>query len=68
MFVLASDGLWDVMSNPEVVQFVHSKIANSKGLPDKTIAESKNLSSLLAEEAVSKGSKDDITVLVNIVW
>jgi serine/threonine protein phosphatase PrpC len=68
VFVLASDGLWDVFSNADVINFVHSKIANSKGLPCKTRAESQNVSSLLVEEAVARGSRDDITVLVNIVW
>ncbi len=57
VFVLASDGLWDVFSNADVISFVHSKIANSKGLPCKTTAESQNVSSLLVEEAVARGSR-----------
>ncbi len=52
--VFACDGLWDVLSNQEVVNYINSLIAeNYKG----------NYAKLLAELAYKKGSLDNITVI-----
>lgn len=56
--LLASDGLWDVMSNLEVTKFVSSKI---KKMPLKIISKK------LVEYALQKGSMDNITVIIVII-
>ena len=56
--VLASDGLWDVMSNLEVTKFVSSKIKKMS---------LKMISKKLVEHAFQKGSMDNITVIIVII-
>lgn len=51
--VLASDGLWDVISNEEVVRIVKD-----------TVKEAGMCAKRLATEAAERGSKDNITVIV----
>lgn len=51
--VMASDGLWDVMSNTDIV-----------GIIRDTVKEPGMCSKRLATEAVARGSKDNITVIV----
>lgn len=51
--VMASDGLWDVVSNAEVVNIVRD-----------TVKEPGMCSKRLATEAAERGSKDNITVIV----
>mmetsp|Transcript_4138 Transcript_4138/g.9260 ORF Transcript_4138/g.9260 Transcript_4138/m.9260 type:complete len:330 (+) Transcript_4138:216-1205(+) len=55
--VLASDGLFDVMSSQEVVSFV---TLNCEGSPDEEAA------TRVAKEALKRGSSDNITVI--IIW
>ncbi|KAI5317717.1 hypothetical protein L3X38_037424 [Prunus dulcis] len=51
--VMASDGLWDVVSNAEVVSIIKD-----------TVKEPGMCSKRLATEAADRGSKDNITVIV----
>ncbi|KAJ9694289.1 hypothetical protein PVL29_010002 [Vitis rotundifolia] len=51
--VMASDGLWDVVSNAEVVNIIRD-----------TVKEPGMCSKRLATEAAERGSKDNITVIV----
>ncbi|OWM78879.1 hypothetical protein CDL15_Pgr003050 [Punica granatum] len=51
--VMASDGLWDVISNEEVVSIIRD-----------TVKEPGMCSKRLATEAAERGSKDNITVIV----
>ncbi|KAL6208942.1 hypothetical protein ACLB2K_019885 [Fragaria x ananassa] len=51
--VMASDGLWDVMSNAEVISIIKD-----------TVKEPGMCSKRLATEAAERGSKDNITVIV----
>ncbi|KVH94775.1 Protein kinase, catalytic domain-containing protein [Cynara cardunculus var. scolymus] len=51
--VMASDGLWDVVSNAEVVSIIK-----------KTVKEAGMCSKRLAMEAAERGSNDNITVIV----
>lgn len=51
--VMASDGLWDVVSNEEVISIVRD-----------TVKEPSMCSKRLATEAAERGSKDNITVIV----
>jgi hypothetical protein len=55
--VLASDGLWDVFSNIEVVEFVRKRGYLKR-------VEPKVVSQQLISEALHRGSMDNITVLV----
>jgi serine/threonine protein phosphatase PrpC len=74
--VLASDGLWDVMSSQDVVTYVHKRLhAPPKDGADITCAEDmaslkylrrKNMSRFVANEALRRGSGDNISVV--IVW
>lgn len=61
-FVIACDGLWDVLSNQDVVNFVllncYDATTNNK------INTNINIAKRLAEWALRKGSTDNITVVV----
>lgn len=52
LLILASDGLWKVMSNQEAVDFV------------KTIKDPQKAAKQLAMEALNRESKDDISCIV----
>jgi protein phosphatase 1L len=54
--VMASDGLWDVMSNEQAVALVNKALQNGKSL--NTIAQ------MLQDGAIKQGSGDNITVCV----
>ena len=56
--VLASDGLWDVYEDQEVIDFILSML--STGHPPQNIA------CRLTEAALNRGSKDDTTVVINV--
>ena len=70
--VLASDGLWDVMTSQDVVSFVNNYIENEVSRMRKDNAANyrlvlrKNMAKLLAREAIRKGSTDNICVLM--IW
>jgi serine/threonine protein phosphatase PrpC len=51
--VLASDGLWDVVSNNDVVMLVHDTVKNPSMAAKR-----------LAMEALVRGSTDNVTVLI----
>ena len=51
--ILGSDGLWDVISNQEAVQYVHDTVKH----PDMCAKR-------LANEALTRGSQDNVTVIV----
>jgi serine/threonine protein phosphatase PrpC len=51
--VMASDGLWDVMKNEEVINIIKD-----------TVKEPGMCSKRLATEAAQRGSKDNITVIL----
>lgn len=54
--VLACDGLWDVMSNQEVTNFIL-----------KNINDKKNISKKLGEYAIQKGSTDNISIIIKFL-
>ncbi len=74
--LLASDGLWDVMSSQEVVSYVHKRlnappkdgidVACEKDMASLKSLRRKNLSRFIANEALRRGSGDNISVV--IVW
>lgn len=63
--LLASDGLWDVMSSQEVVDFVHE---NLKFHPELATADEKHryMATVVANEALERGSADNVCVV--LVW
>src|SRR5690606_32128985 len=61
-FVLACDGLWDVLDDQTVVNFVLLNCYDLKTL--KRINHDINIANKLAEFAISKGSTDNVTVHV----
>lgn len=60
--VLGCDGLWDVMDNQEVVDFVLSNIPSK--LHNNINNNNTNISKKLGEYAIQKGSTDNVSVLV----
>jgi serine/threonine protein phosphatase PrpC len=60
--VLATDGLWDVMSSSDVVAFIHALL--EAAADDET--EKEFIASSVVEEALRRGTWDNITVI--IVW
>jgi serine/threonine protein phosphatase PrpC len=56
MIVMGTDGLWDVMSNEDVINFVIE--AQQRGV--------ENIAEALSEEAIKKGSDDNISIYVII--
>ena len=69
--VVASDGLWDVMTSQEAVEFVQQYMEPPHGLATDDIqrlqfTRRKNVSRHLAREALKRGSGDNICVVT--VW
>jgi len=61
--VIACDGLWDVLTNQEVVNFVIMNACDVTGKKIKEISQT-NVAKKLAEYAINKGSTDNITAIV----
>jgi serine/threonine protein phosphatase PrpC len=61
--VLASDGLWDVMSSADTVAYIRALRHEAM---DDAAMERDSIAALVVEEALRRGSSDNITVL--IVW
>jgi serine/threonine protein phosphatase PrpC len=62
--ILACDGVWDVLSNQEAVDFILFTLDNvrvEKDLNTKTI---KNVANSLGEYALRKGSQDNISIAI----
>lgn len=62
--ILATDGLWDVMTSWDAVAFVRAMIRNSREYADSMDRDS--IVVLLIEEALRRGSQDNITAI--IIW
>ncbi len=54
--IMASDGLWDAMTSQEAIDFVKEKLKKSSDL--------NNIALALQNEAIRKGSQDNITVCI----
>jgi protein phosphatase 2C len=64
--IMGCDGVWDVLSNQEAVDFVLFTMDKIKITPGCTTRSNKNIANLLGEYAIHKGSQDNISVL--IIW
>ncbi|KAG7347155.1 serinethreonine phosphatase [Nitzschia inconspicua] len=72
-FLLASDGLWDVMTSQEVVDFVHHTLKDSTGIQTANgkimlspEMRRRKMARILANEALERGSADNVCVV--LVW
>jgi len=61
--VLASDGLWDVMSSQDVVDYVH-EIMETEIEALSQLDKRKNMGKIVANEALERGTADNVCVLV----
>lgn len=65
--IMGCDGVWDVLSNQEAVDFVLFTMDRINTItPGLTTRSNKNIANLLGEYAIAKGSQDNISVL--IIW
>jgi serine/threonine protein phosphatase PrpC len=69
--IIASDGLWDVMSSQEAVDYVHQKLKYSNDSNESTREVDqawtrRHMSRFLANEAMDRGTGDNVCVL--IMW
>ena len=62
--VLGCDGLWDVLSNQDVIDFIIKELWNIKDLKDYINKSDKNIAYKLGEYAISKGSMDNISIII----
>jgi len=62
--ILACDGLWDVLSNQEVVNFVLEYL--NYGKINNISTDKLNIADKLAQFAIKSGSSDNVTVIVTI--
>jgi len=60
-FVMACDGLWDVLQNQDVVNYVLTNCYDNNG---NRINKNNNIARKLAEYAILRGSGDNITCIV----
>ncbi|KAL3804899.1 hypothetical protein HJC23_006671 [Cyclotella cryptica] len=60
--LLASDGLFDVMTSQDAVSFIHEQLTKTK--PEDHQYLRKNIARLVADEALKRGTLDNVTVLV----
>lgn len=61
--ILATDGLWDVFTSDEIVAFVYEILAT---VGTKKASIKSTMATMLTEEALRRGSSDNITALV--IW
>ena len=54
--MIACDGVWDVMSNEDAMKYVQENYAKEKDL--------NKVANMLGNEAIAKGSEDNITVVI----
>ena len=64
--IMGCDGVWDVLSNQEAVDFILFTMDKLQVEPGCKTKSTKNMANLLGEYAIAKGSQDNISVL--IVW
>jgi serine/threonine protein phosphatase PrpC len=62
--VMACDGLWDVLGNQEVVDFVLEELDKIKKNKTTNGGGKNNIAKTLGEYAIQKGSYDNITIII----
>jgi len=68
LVVVACDGIWDVMSDQEVVDIVHEGMEALRSLEGRIRQEGKSLAEILAryviEEALERGANDNLSCVI----
>jgi len=62
--ILACDGVWDVLSNQDVVDFILYKTGELTKLVTCDLKGNNNVAQMLAKHAIEKGSTDNISVVI----
>ena len=63
--ILACDGLWDAFENQQAVNFVLNELDKTKKLKsDHKQKNQNNIAYLLAKEAIARGSRDNVSVII----
>lgn len=57
--IIATDGLWDVFTSDEVVSFVEKQLRDNR-----TRLKKAKMADIITNEALRRGSSDNITVIV----
>lgn len=67
-FILACDGLWDVLSCEEVNDFILSNMYLDKATKNLACVDKrKNIAKLLAQHAIDKGSLDNVSIIIAFI-
>ena len=64
LLLLASDGLWDVLSNAEAVTLARRCVARARQRGATRAAAARIAATVLTRAAVDRGSRDNVTVVV----
>lgn len=64
LLILACDGVWDVMTDQEAVDFVLSKCTSEGVGESRTFLPERDAAKLLVQEALDRGSTDNVTAIV----
>ena len=62
--ILACDGLWDAFQNQQAVDFVLNQFSKVSNIKSTKKQNKKNIAYLLAQEAIKRGSDDNVSVII----
>lgn len=62
--ILACDGVWDVLSCQDAVDYVLYKLAETRTIEIRDNKGSNNIAQMLGKYAIEKGSQDNISVII----
>lgn len=62
--IFACDGLWDVLSNQEAVDFILSKLENVTEIVNMSGYSINNIANQLGKYAIEKGSYDNVSIII----
>jgi protein phosphatase 2C len=63
-FILACDGLWDVISNQDACNFVLQKLNETSKISTINGNSKNNIAQALAEYAIKNGSTDNVSIIL----
>ena len=62
--ILGCDGIWDVLSNQDAVDFVLYRLSELRNIENTDKSNKKNIANLLGKYAINEGSGDNISVVI----